>query len=286
MAALTRQVSRRACGGAWLAAANPSASAKVSRLRGNRSSRLLQLPMAVTGAISQAVLAGFVRSGIATIPNFGSNPGGLGMSVYAPPRLRAGRPLIVVLHGCGQDAAHFATDAGWLALAQQRRLALLLPQQSYENHPGRCFNWYRPGDVRHGSGEAMSIWQMIRAAVKRFGSDPRQVFIVGFSAGGAMTAAMLAAYPALFAGGAIVAGFPVGCARSSLGAVLNMRHANVLRSAGRSLRMSAGPGDHAHEGPGRGCQSGRGRSTGPFTRATPRHWRRNGASYMATARSR
>jgi poly(3-hydroxybutyrate) depolymerase len=71
---------------------------------------------------------------------------------------------------------------------------------------------------------------MIRAAVKRFGSDPRQIFVAGFSAGGGMTAAMLAAYPALFAGGAVVAGFPVGCARSSVGAALNMRHANLLRT--------------------------------------------------------
>jgi poly(hydroxyalkanoate) depolymerase family esterase len=135
-----------------------------------------------------------------------------------------------VLHGCGQDAAHFATDARGVALAERFRLALLLPQQSYENNQARCFNWFRPEDVRHGSGEAMSIRQMIRAAVKRFGSDPRRIFIAGFSAGGGMTAAMLAAYPALFAGGAVVAGFPVGCARSSLGAVLNMHQANLLRT--------------------------------------------------------
>src|SRR4051794_30660505 len=95
------------------------------------------------------------------------------MFVYAPSRLRAGRPLVVVLHGCGQDAALFETDAGWVALAARFRLALLLPQQSYDNNQARWFNWFRPEHVRHGSGEAMSIRQMIRAVVKRFGSDPR-----------------------------------------------------------------------------------------------------------------
>ena len=42
--------------------------------------------------------------------------------------------------------------------------------------------------------------------------DRSRVFIVGLSAGGAMTAAMLAAYPDVFAGGAIIAGLPYGSA--------------------------------------------------------------------------
>ena len=36
--------------------------------------------------------------------------------------------------------------------------------------------------------------------------DAGRVFITGLSAGGAMTAVMLATYPELFAGGAIIAG--------------------------------------------------------------------------------
>ena len=196
------------------------------------ATRLSNVAAELTGLITNAVLTGLARSGIVAVPAFGSNPGGLEMLVYAPPRLRRGRPLVVVLHGCGQDAAHFAADAGWIALAQQFRLTLVLPQQTYGNHHGRCFNWYRPNDVAPGSGEAMSIRQMVRFAVKRFGSDPRRIFIAGFSAGGGMAAAMLAAYPALFAAGAVVAGFPVGCARSSLGAVLNMHQANMVRTRG------------------------------------------------------
>ena len=152
------------------------------------------------------------------------------MHVFAPPRLGAGRPLIVVLHGCGQSAATFAADAGWLALARELRFALLLPEQTHENNRGRCFNWFRPSDVRRGSGEAMSIRQMIRNAVKRFGSDPRHIFVVGLSAGGAMAAAMLAAYPAVFSAGAVVAGLPVGCASTPVGAMLHMRRANSGRT--------------------------------------------------------
>lgn len=196
-------------------------------------------------AVLATLLAGAARAGIATVPKFGSNPGALRMHVYAPARLRAGRPLIVVLHGCGQDTASFASDAGWLSLAQQFRVALLLPEQVYENNRGRCFNWFRPEDVARGSGEAMSVRQMIRAAVKRYGSDPKRIYIAGFSAGGGMAAAMLAAYPALFAGGGVVAGMPVGAATSSMSALLHMRHADPYRTRA-ALAGAVRAVTHAH----------------------------------------
>ena len=60
---------------------------------------------------------------------FGTNPGNLRMFSYLPPGLAPGAPLIVVLHGCKQNAVTFARDAGWLALADRSRLALLLPEQ-------------------------------------------------------------------------------------------------------------------------------------------------------------
>jgi feruloyl esterase len=161
---------------------------------------------------------------------FGSNPGGLEMMLHVPPRLAKGRPLVVLLHGCGQDARIFAEDAGWTAIAREHRLALLLPQQTFENNRGRCFNWFRPEDVRRGEGEVMSIRQMIRHAMSRLGSDPKRIFVAGFSAGGGMAAALLAAYPALFAAGAVVAGMPVGCAASTFTALLQMRRADAWRS--------------------------------------------------------
>jgi len=197
-------------------------------LRVRRRSRV----RATIGGAVAAVLSSRAARSSASSAAFGSNPGALRMLVYAPDGLPSGRPLVIVLHGCGQDAAAFAADAGWIALAQRCQMALLLPQQSFENNRGRCFNWFRPDDVRRGSGEALSIRQMIRCATKRFGSDPRQVYVAGFSAGGGMAAALLAAYPAVFAAGAIVAGMPVGAARTPVGAVLAMRRADRGRSRG------------------------------------------------------
>ena len=167
------------------------------------------------------------RGAVVEVPHFGSNPGALRMLVYRPARQpQPGLPLIVVLHGCGQDAAGFAGRSGWIALAEELGLPLVLPEQRLVNHRNRCFNWYRPQDVGRGQGEAMSIRQMVRHASAAFGSDRRRVFIVGLSAGGAMAAAMLAAYPAVFAAGAVVAGMPVGAASSSPMALLRMHRAD------------------------------------------------------------
>ncbi|WP_249681006.1 extracellular catalytic domain type 1 short-chain-length polyhydroxyalkanoate depolymerase [Roseococcus pinisoli] len=166
---------------------------------------------------------------VTELRRFGSNPGALRMFVYAPPQLVEAAPLVVVLHGCGQDAASFATHSGWIALARRQGFPLVLPEQVHANHRNRCFNWYRPGDVGQ-AGESLSIRQMIALAARRFGSDRRRIFVVGLSAGGAMAGAMLAAYPALFAGGAIVAGMPVGAASGSLMALHRMHRADPLGS--------------------------------------------------------
>jgi pimeloyl-ACP methyl ester carboxylesterase len=53
---------------------------------------------------------------------------------------------------------------------------------------------------------------MIERMIIDVGIDRRRVFVVGLSAGGAMASAMLAVYPDVFAGGAIIAGLPFASA--------------------------------------------------------------------------
>jgi len=141
-----------------------------------------------------------------------SNPGNLGALCYVPDHLEGPAPLLVVLHGCTQDAAGYDQGAGWSRLADRHGFALLYPEQKRENNPNLCFNWYQRSDAARGSGEAASIANMIAAMIARHGLDPARVFVTGLSAGGAMAAVMLATYPELFAGGAIIAGLPYGCA--------------------------------------------------------------------------
>jgi poly(hydroxyalkanoate) depolymerase family esterase len=143
-------------------------------------------------------------------PDF--NPGNLRMFSYTPSSMADHRALVVVLHGCGQSAAGYNHGAGWSTLADRYGFALLLPEQQRSNNPNGCFNWFEPGDTKRGGGEAASIQAMVKQMIRENDIDPRRVFITGLSAGGAMTSVMLACYPELFAGGAIIAGLPYGAA--------------------------------------------------------------------------
>jgi len=148
------------------------------------------------------------------IRDFGSNPGNLRMHAYVPDGVGTSPPLVVALHGCTQTADSYDHGAGWSQLADRLGFVLVFPEQQSANNPKNCFSWFLPGDTARSSGEALSIRQMVAKAVDKFNIDPRRIFVTGLSAGGAMTSVMLATYPEVFAGGAIIAGLPYGSASS------------------------------------------------------------------------
>lgn len=188
------------------------------------------------------------RTRIMADRTFAPNPGALEMLLYAPADLAAGAPLVVVLHGCGQSAAAFAEDGGWLELADQLGFAVLAPQQVSANNPNRCFNWFELGDIRRGDGEPASIAAMIADASAAHSLDPQRIYIMGLSAGGAMAVVMLAAYPELFAGGAVVAGVPYGVARGMPQAFRAMQGHGITPSA-QLAALVADAGGHARDFP-------------------------------------
>jgi poly(hydroxyalkanoate) depolymerase family esterase len=173
-----------------------------------------------------------------TIREFGANPGQLEMKLYAPRDRKRSGALVVVLHGCTQTAADYAVPAGWLDLAERFGLVILTPEQLRTNNPNLCFNWYEREDAQRGGGEAASIAQMVTHAVRTYDLDAEQVFVTGLSAGGAMTSVMLATYPEMFAGGAVVAGLPYGIATSLPEAfnAMGMEAVASSRELGRRVR--------------------------------------------------
>ena len=146
------------------------------------------------------------------LTGFGANPGNLRMFAYAPENLPPKAPLVIALHGCTQTAADYDDGTGWSSLADNLGFVVVYPQQQTTNNPKNCFSWFLSGDVARGQGEARSIRQMVEHAIATFAADPGIVFVTGLSAGGAMASVMLATYPEVFAGGAIIAGLPYGCA--------------------------------------------------------------------------
>jgi feruloyl esterase len=165
-----------------------------------------------TGAHRATAEPGASSHHLTELTGFGSNPGALRMFTYAPRQLGPSPALVVVLHGCTQSAGSYDLGAGWSTLAERYGFVLLLPEQTQANNPKMCFNWFLPGDVARERGEALSIRQMIEKTIGAHHIDRSRVFITGLSAGGAMTAAMLATYPEVFAAGAIIAGLPYGTA--------------------------------------------------------------------------
>ncbi len=174
------------------------------------------------------------------------NPGNLRGFCHVPDGLQAPAPLLVVLHGCTQSAAGYDLGSGWSRLADRHNFVLLYPEQRRENNPNLCFNWYQAGDSARGQGEAASIAAMIDAVKARVPIDESRIFATGLSAGGAMTSIMLAAYPELFAGGAIIAGLPYGTAENLSEAFQSMSGRGL---GGREMLADRVRRASGHDGP-------------------------------------
>ena len=91
-------------------------------------------------------------------------------------------------------------------------LCCFFPSSNVQTIQTVALTGFEPSDVRRGQGEVASIRQMIECCVRDHGIDSSRIFVTGLSAGGAMASAMLACYPEVFAGGAIIAGLPFGAA--------------------------------------------------------------------------
>jgi poly(hydroxyalkanoate) depolymerase family esterase len=209
--------------------------------------RPLSDTIARLAALRHARDTGETPSGdLVEMTGFGSNPGALRAWTHIPLTLPRNAPLVVVLHGCTQNAAGYDNNSGWSHLAESQGFALLFPEQQRANNPNLCFNWFQPEDTRRGAGEALSIRQMIERLVLDHGLDRRRIFVTGLSAGGAMASVMLATYPEVFAGGAIIAGLPHGVAGSVPEAFDRMRGHGLAEVAGLEALVR---GASDHEGP-------------------------------------
>jgi poly(hydroxyalkanoate) depolymerase family esterase len=189
--------------------------------------------------VAVAMLASSAATALTEVTGFGTNPGNLKMFKYVPPGLPANAPLVVALHGCAQSAAAYDAETGWQMLADRWHFALLLPQQQSANNATSCFNFFEPGDMQRGQGEALSIRQMVDRMRTDHAGDAARVYVTGLSAGGAMTAVMLATYPDVFAGGAIVAGLPYGCANGMTAAFSCMNPGSDLTPAQWGTKVRA-----------------------------------------------
>ncbi len=200
------------------------------------------IPSRRTGLLLASLLLVVASSpalALTEVTGFDSNPGNLRMHKYVPAGLPADAPLVVALHGCAQSASNYDAETGWELLANRFGFALLLPEQQTGNNSSRCFNWFETADTTRGQGEPLSIKQMVDRMIADHAIDPARVYVTGLSAGGAMTSVMLATYPDVFAGGAIVAGLPYRCATSQSAAFSCMNPGSDLSPAQWGAKVRA-----------------------------------------------
>ena len=157
---------------------------------------------------------------------------------------RDGLPLLVMLHGCGQDALAFAEGTRMNQLAERHDFIVLYPEQSRSANSFGCWNWFQPTVLR-GDGEAAAIARIVRRVVKRHGVDSTRVYVAGMSAGGAMTSVLANRYGSLFAACAVHSGLMYRAAASPVAAAAAMRRGSsdpilgTAREAAQELPESA-----------------------------------------------
>ncbi|PLX02256.1 MAG: hypothetical protein C0594_12145, partial [Marinilabiliales bacterium] len=132
-------------------------------------------------------------------------------------------PMVVVLHGCSQNAKTVAKESGWNELAVQYGFFVLYPEQKRINNSSNCFNWFLEKDFSGKKGELESIRNMIYKAIDSFSVDTSRIFVYGLSAGGALSVALMANYPDFFQSGAVLAAGPYFSATGPVEALKTMR---------------------------------------------------------------
>lgn len=136
---------------------------------------------------------------------------------------RGERSLVVLLHGCTQDAVDLARGTRIDLRAGELGVAVLMPEQDPAAHPQRCWNWYDPAHARREAGEAALIAELARVTADSLGVDPRRVTIAGLSAGAAMAANVAVLFPERFAAIATHSGVPALAATNLVEALAVMR---------------------------------------------------------------
>ena len=154
-----------------------------------------------------------------------TDAGSLDYKLYVPASY-SGKPcpLLIMLHGCSQDAQDFARGTGMNEVAERYHCIVAYPEQSSAANSGRCWNWFEDAHHYRGEGEPALIAGVARKVMDEYNIDMGQVFIAGLSAGGAMAVVLGRTYPDLFAAVGCHSGLAHGCAVGTSAAMQAMQY--------------------------------------------------------------
>lgn len=141
-------------------------------------------------------------------------PGSHATATSPNSRAAVAAPLLVMLHGCGQDAVSFARSTRMHRVAAREGCFLLFPEQERIANAQGCWNWFQTRSGRAQS-EVASIVAAIDQVLALYAIDPSRVAVAGFSAGAGMAALLALRDPERFAAVAVHSGVGPGVAHSS-----------------------------------------------------------------------
>ena len=141
---------------------------------------------------------------------------------YVPDSAGSNPPLMVMLHGCSQDADQFREETRMNSIADEEGFVVIYPDQYNARNPAQCWNWFYDANTMRGYGEAAVIAGMTRTTIDAENCDPERVYVAGLSAGAAMVPNLLAEYADIYAAGGVHSGLEYDAADTSAGGTTAM----------------------------------------------------------------